>query len=179
MAYGPAQAFPPQPPVPEGFGVAGGAVSGVNPAWLAASADRERAVGVLRAGFTEGRLTQEELDERVAQAYAARTYGQLWALTADLPTGALPYPQFPLGPGVLVPQEAAPPSHWKPAAALIVTALVIFTLAALITAVITAHTSGRDHPGPGLPAGEPDPVHPARSCRRTSSTAFPVSGPGG
>ena len=138
MAYGPAQAFPPQPPVPEGFGAG---VSGVNPGWLAASADRERAVGVLRAGFTEGRLTQEELDERVAQAYAARTYGQLWALTADLPTGALPYPQLPHGPGaIVVPQENAAPSHWKPAAALIITALVIFTLAALITAVITAHT---------------------------------------
>jgi hypothetical protein len=125
--------------VPESFGAAGGAVSGINPAWLAASADRERAVGVLRAGFTEGRLTQEELDDRVAQAYTARTYGQLWALTADLPAGALPCPQFPQGPGVLVPQESVPPSHWKPAAALIITALVIFTLAALITAIITAH----------------------------------------
>jgi hypothetical protein len=133
--------------VPEGFGVPGGSVSGVNPGWLAANADRERAVGVLRAGFTEGRLTQEELDDRVAQAYAARTYGQLWALTADLPAGALPYPQFPHGHGVLVPQEATPPSHWKPAAALIVTALIIFTLAALITAVITAHTQAVYIPG--------------------------------
>ena len=143
MAYGPAQAFPPQPSVPEGFGAAGGFGPGmpvVNPAWLASSADRERTVGVLRAGFTEGRLNQDELDDRVAQAYAARTYGQLWALTADLPTGALPYPQFPHGPGALVVPEASPPSHWKPAAALIITALVIFTLAALITAIITAHT---------------------------------------
>ena len=157
MAYGPAQAFPPQPPGPEGFGGfwpsggsggSGGGVAGVNPAWLAASADRERAVGVLRAGFTEGRLTQEELDDRVAQAYAARTYGQLWALTADLPAGALPCPQFPQGHGALVPHEAAAvPSHWKPAAALIITALVIFTLAALITAIITAHTQAVVYPG--------------------------------
>jgi hypothetical protein len=147
VAYGPGQAYPPQPPVPEGFGAAGGpgvGASGVNPAWLAANADRERAVGVLRAGFTEGRLSQEELDDRVAQAYAARTYGQLWALTADLPAGALPYPQ---GHGVVVPQEAGPPSHWKPAAALIITALVIFTLAALITAIITAHTQAVYYPG--------------------------------
>ena len=64
----------------------------MNPAWLAGSADRERTVGVLRAGFTEGRLTQDELDDRVARAYAARTYGDLWALTADLPAGPLPYP---------------------------------------------------------------------------------------
>ena len=150
MAYGPAQAFPPQPPVPQGFGAAGGfgpGVPAINPAWLASSADRERTVGVLWAGFTEGRLTQDELDDRVAQAYAARTYGQLWALTGDLPTGALPYPQFPPGHGVLIPQEAAPPSHWKPAAALIITALVIFTLAALITAIITAHTQAVYIPG--------------------------------
>jgi len=178
VAYGPAQAFPPQPPVPEGFGAAGGSVSGINPAWLAASADRERAVGVLRAGFTEGRLTQEELDERVAQAYAARTYGQLWALTADLPAGALPYPQLPQGHGALVPQEAMPPSHWKPAAALIITALVIFTLAALITAVITAHTQAVIYPGPGFQQANLTPfiqhVVPSNVIQ-----AFPVSGSGG
>ena len=155
MAYGPAQAFPPQPPGPEGFGAPGGfgaGITGINPTWLASSADRERAVGVLRAGFTEGRLTQEELDDRVAQAYAARTYGQLWALTADLPAGALPGPQFPWGHGALVPQEATPPSHWKPAATLIITALVIFTLAALITAIITAHTQGVIYQGGFRPA---------------------------
>ena len=79
----------------------------MNPAMLAGSADRERAVGVLRAGFTEGRLTQDELDDRIARAYAARTYGDLWALTADLPAGALPYP-----PGLPYPQAspAVPPS---------------------------------------------------------------------
>jgi hypothetical protein len=183
VAYGPAQAFPPQPPVPEGFGGAGGsgvAVPGINPAWLAASADRERTVGVLRAGFTEGRLTQEELDERVAQAYAARTYGQLWALTADLPTGALPYPQFPLGSGVMVPQEATPPSHWRPAAALIVTALVIFTLAALITAIITAHTGQAVIiQGPGFQQANLTPFIQHIVPSIGIKDAFPVSGPGG
>jgi hypothetical protein len=104
-------------------------------------------VGVLRAGFTEGRLTQDELDDRVARAYAARTYGQLWELTSDLPVGALPYPQFPHGQAVMVTPEATPPSHWRPAAALIITALIIFTLAALITAVITAHTQSVPYPG--------------------------------
>jgi Domain of unknown function (DUF1707) len=172
VAYGP---IPPQPPGPEGFGTGAG---GVNPSWLASSADRERTVGVLRAGFTEGRLTQEELDERVAQAYAARTYGQLWALTADLPTGALPYPQFVPGPGALVPQEAAAaPSHWKPAAALIITALVIFTLAALITAIITAHTQGVIYQGQFQQANLTpfiQPVLPAHVIH-----AFPVVGSGG
>jgi hypothetical protein len=177
VVYGPGQAFPPQPPVPEGLGAPGGAVSGVNPTWLAANADRERAVGVLRAGFTEGRLSQEELDDRVAQAYAARTYGQLWALTADLPAGALPYPQFPLGHGALVPQEAAPPSHWKPAAALIITALVIFTLAALITAIITAHTQGVIYQGGFQPAHLTPFIQPMNGAHLFP--AIPTGRPGG
>ncbi len=140
MAYGPAQAYPPQPGVPTGPGVAGGVwgagavVPWMNPAWLAASADRERAVGVLRAGFTEGRLSQDELDDRVARAYAARTYGELWALTADLPAG--PFAP-PYGPVAVMPGRAAQASSWRPAAALVITALVIFTLAALITAIVT------------------------------------------
>ena len=142
MAYGPAQAYPPQPGVPEGSGAL---VPAINPAWLAASADRERAVGVLRAGFAEGRLSQDELDDRVARAYAARTYGQLWALTADLPAGALPYPQFmpavpySQGPDAMMPPGAAAEVNWRSAATLVITALVIFTLAAMITALVTAH----------------------------------------
>ncbi|MGH3197682.1 MAG: DUF1707 and DUF4190 domain-containing protein [Streptosporangiaceae bacterium] len=62
----------------------------MNPAMRAASADRERAVDVLKAGFAEGRLTQDEYNDRMGRAYAARTYGELMALTADLPAGAMP-----------------------------------------------------------------------------------------
>ena len=133
MVYGPGQAFPPLPAVPAG--------TGVNPAWLAASADRERTVGVLRAAFTEGRLNQDELDDRVARAYAARTYGDLWALIADLPAGPLPYPGgLPYQQATpAVPPSAEPDTSWHSAAALVITALVIFTLAALVTAIATAH----------------------------------------
>jgi len=136
VAYGPGPTYPPLPAVPGGTGF-----TGINPAWLAGSADRERTVGVLRAAFTEGRLTQDELDDRVARAYTARTYGDLWALVADLPAGPLPYPG-----GVpyqqaspAVPPSAEPDTSWHSAAALVITALVIFTLAALITAIATAH----------------------------------------
>ena len=130
MAYGPGQAYPPYP--------------GVSPSWLAGSADRERAVGVLRAAFTEGRLSQDELDDRMAQVYAARTYGDLWALSADLPSGPLPYPgglpAVPYQPeSPAVPPAADPATSWHSAAALVITALVIFTLAALVTAIATAH----------------------------------------
>jgi hypothetical protein len=115
--------------------------TGVNPAWLAGSADRERTVGVLRAAFTEGRLSQDELDDRVARAYSARTYGDLWALVADLPAGPLPYPVgLPYQQASpAVPPSAEPDTSWHSAAALVITALVIFTLAALVTAIATAH----------------------------------------
>jgi uncharacterized membrane protein len=56
----------------------------------ASSADRERAVDVLKAGFAEGRLTQDEYNDRMGQAYSARTYGELATLTADLPAGVMP-----------------------------------------------------------------------------------------
>jgi len=52
-------------------------------------ADRERAIDVLKAAFAEGRLDQDEYTERVGMVHAARTYGQLTALTADLPIGPL------------------------------------------------------------------------------------------
>src|SRR4051794_26771457 len=47
--------------------------------------EREAAVTLLRAAAAEGRLDIEELDERTAAAYAARTRGELDALTDDLP----------------------------------------------------------------------------------------------
>jgi hypothetical protein len=131
VAYGPVPAYPPQPGVPMGSGAA---APWMNPTWLAASADRERAVGVLRAGFAEGRLSQDELDDRVARVYAARTYGELWALTGDLPAGPFA-PAY--GPVAVASAPVARSGSWRPAAALIITALIIFTLAALITAIVT------------------------------------------
>jgi hypothetical protein len=46
---------------------------------------RESAAQQLRDHFAAGRLTEEELDERVQGAYAARTEQQLRELLADLP----------------------------------------------------------------------------------------------
>ena len=47
--------------------------------------DRERATARLRDSFAEGRLTREELDERITAALNARTAGDLRRVTADLP----------------------------------------------------------------------------------------------
>jgi uncharacterized membrane protein len=53
----------------------------------ASDADRERLVEVLKNGFAEGRLTQDEYNLRMGRAYTARTYGELGALIGDLPAG--------------------------------------------------------------------------------------------
>jgi DUF1707 SHOCT-like domain len=47
--------------------------------------ERERAARDLREHFAAGRLSEEELSERLDAAYAARTQGELKALLADLP----------------------------------------------------------------------------------------------
>jgi hypothetical protein len=51
-------------------------------------ADRERVAERLRDAAGEGRLTVEELDERLERAYGARTAGELAELTTDLPAPA-------------------------------------------------------------------------------------------
>jgi Domain of unknown function (DUF1707) len=51
-------------------------------------ADRDRVVELLREAAGDGRLTAEELDERVESALTARTGGELAVLTADLPAKA-------------------------------------------------------------------------------------------
>ena len=51
----------------------------------AARADRERVIDLLKAAFVQGRLMRDEFDARVGQALASRTYGELAAVTADIP----------------------------------------------------------------------------------------------
>ncbi|PSL54590.1 cell wall-active antibiotic response 4TMS protein YvqF [Saccharothrix carnea] len=50
----------------------------------ASDADREKVAQVLQQAHGEGRLDLHELDERLAAVYAAKTYGELVPLTADL-----------------------------------------------------------------------------------------------
>ena len=62
----------------------------------ASHADREQAIEALKDAFAQGRLTGDELDSRVGQAFASQTYAELAALTADLPApAAAPPPRQP------------------------------------------------------------------------------------
>lgn len=64
-------------------------------------ADREQATARLREHFAEGRLTSEELDERISATLNAKTFGDLRGILADLPE-----------PGPLGPQPSPVPSGW-------------------------------------------------------------------
>jgi hypothetical protein len=55
------------------------------PSIRASDSDREQVAERLRHATSEGRLTGDELDERLGILYAARTYGELDTLVADLP----------------------------------------------------------------------------------------------
>ena len=58
----------------------------VAPSELRAShEDRDRVVELLRVSAGDGRLTADELDERLELAMTARTYGELAKLVTDLP----------------------------------------------------------------------------------------------
>jgi Domain of unknown function (DUF1707)/Domain of unknown function (DUF4190) len=87
--YGPGPYGPPAVYNPYPYGQ----VRPVQLGMLAAAADRERTLDVLKAAFGEGRLNKEEFDSRSVRVMAARTYADLNAIVADLPAG----------PGGLIP----------------------------------------------------------------------------
>jgi cytochrome c-type biogenesis protein CcsB len=72
---------------------------------LAGRADRDQVIDTLKTAFADERLPQEELDERVEKALAARTQEDLTALTADLPGPAPAVP--PARPPVVTPPKSA------------------------------------------------------------------------
>jgi hypothetical protein len=52
----------------------------------ASDADRERVAEALREAAAEGRLDLEELNQRLDQVFAAKTYAELAPITADIPS---------------------------------------------------------------------------------------------
>ncbi len=74
----------------------------------ASHADRERAVDFIRNQAAEGRLTTEELADRVGAALTAVTLGELDDLVADLPPEAPPAPEWDMSPRAGYRQQGAP-----------------------------------------------------------------------
>jgi hypothetical protein len=103
-----------------------------------ADTDRDECVERLRAAAMEGRLDNDELEERLATAYAAKTCGELTRLVADVtPPPARPAP--------------APPVFVRPArrmnglavASLLLSLVGFMGLIGAIAGVILGHTALR------------------------------------
>jgi hypothetical protein len=102
----------------------------------ASDADRDAVLSDLSEHFQAGRLTAAELDERTGRALAARTWGELEELVADLPA-ARPASRTPAS-AIARPQP--PSAHAAPP--------LIAALAGIaITAVVLLHVA---HGGWGL-----------------------------
>lgn len=76
------------------------------------TADRQRAIDLLRDHTTAGRLELDEFEERVATAHTARTGADLDALFTDLPSLNKPPAAAPI-PVPDMAHNAAPVQGWK------------------------------------------------------------------
>ncbi len=158
-------------------------------------ADCEQVIEALKDAFVQGRLTRDELDARVAQTLASRTYAELAALTADIPPAPAaagparppaPARRWPLvraaagsggclviaaaafwGATILDPGPPAPsPDHyWAPLMLLIVLAAVLGASPSWGTG--WSPPGSRDAPAGGCrPAGAGRPRPGRRTARR-------------
>jgi hypothetical protein len=157
----------------------------------ATHADRERVIGTLKAAFVQGMLAKDEFDLRVGQTFAARTYAELAAVTADLPAGLSPArpsraqrQQPVLPPGrviavatalyavvwVYVPLSPAGGDNGVAGALVFLGALVYLGILLICTGSILA--SRRDKRSGGQPPRRP-------GVRGQASRRPPPAGPGG
>ena len=146
-AYGPPAPYVGPPPVPVGYGPPYPYAQQPpyaqqrplqQPSMLAGSADRERTLDVLKAAYGEGRLTKEEFDSRSARVLAARTYADLAAIVADLPSGPGPVAQYQ---GFYPQVVSAAPTNGLAVGAMICGILEIFLGFTAVPAVILGHAA--------------------------------------
>ncbi|AGZ39214.1 hypothetical protein AFR_04625 [Actinoplanes friuliensis DSM 7358] len=78
----------------------------------AADGDRQAVADQLKAALDEGRLDLHEYDERLQQAYAAKTYGELQPLLGDLPSAAVPAPRSPESAALVSASNAELTRRW-------------------------------------------------------------------
>jgi uncharacterized RDD family membrane protein YckC len=87
--------------------------------------DRERAVAFLHDAASEGRLTADELEDRITRAFSATTYGELDALVGDLP--------IPVRPEAMRPTRAG---WWPRFGAALIDGLIVGLVAGLLSAAL-------------------------------------------
>ncbi|MFC6884271.1 DUF1707 SHOCT-like domain-containing protein [Actinomadura yumaensis] len=92
-----------------------------NPDMRASDADRDRVAASLREHCAEGRITTDELQERIEVVYASKTLGELQEVTSDLPEEDLHQLPFPASQKGTASVPARRPrgdaAHWRGGAA--------------------------------------------------------------
>jgi hypothetical protein len=91
-------------------------------------ADRDQVTARLREHYAEGRLTQEELDERVSATLNAKTFGDLRPIMGDLPEPAPFGPQ----PGPVSPPIQPPVYAYRRGPRLLPVALLLLFLGLIL-----------------------------------------------
>jgi len=153
----------------------------------ASASDREQVIEVLKVAFVQDRITKDELDQRIGQVLASRTYDDLDILTVDIP-GALirARPAEPARPdvskkklirrtsaavagtGFVIAEAVALSHHLNPVAGVIAGLVAGAFTAGLLTVLLTLiawaidRSAGRQ-PSQGPPPGALDNAaqHPA------------------
>jgi uncharacterized RDD family membrane protein YckC len=92
----------------------------------ASDRDRDEVVERLSEAAAEGRLTADELDERLTQAFSAATYGELDTLTDDLP---VPVPTSP-------PSRLARAGWWRRFGAWLLDGIVVGLVTGILSGVL-------------------------------------------
>jgi hypothetical protein len=102
------------------------------PPMRASDAERDAVVAALGEHFQAGRLTSEELDDRMGKALAARTLPELAALTADLPSSGLSSSGLGVPPPTVLSRRPGSPLRQVivPAVAVILLVLLVLKLVA-------------------------------------------------
>jgi uncharacterized protein DUF1707 len=117
--------------------------------------ERDAAAADLGDHFVAGRLTLDELHDRLGEVFAARTHGQLWKVMADLPGSARSRrPDWtragmtlPAGPRLDDRRHETPSDRAGRFAAL--SLLILAMMIWLFTAFLFARHGLYAHPGPG------------------------------
>src|SRR5215472_6555639 len=135
----------------------------------ASDADRQEVVDRLAAALEEGRLKMDEYAERMGLAYEAVTYGDLAALSADLPQAG-PVTKREAAPPAAAPQAAAPRGVVADLPATLKVLWTIWLAAVAINLIVWVLVSGTAgdlvYPWPVWVAG------PARNNRRPGRADF-------
>ncbi len=104
--------------------------------------DRQAVADRLKDALDQGRLDLHEYDERLQRVYAAKTYGDLEGLTADLP-GTIPTERSRLAtPQPSAPQPAEPGAPVEPSSRQWVTGYAGVVVVCVLIWALTSLSSG-------------------------------------